>query len=37
MADKPTLNDFLTQKYQAGFTTDIPTDSAPPGLSESIY
>jgi Fe-S cluster assembly protein SufB len=36
MADKPTLDDFLTQKYQAGFTTDIPTDSAPPGLSESI-
>jgi len=30
------LNDLMNQKYTAGFSTDIDSDSAPPGLNEDI-
>ena len=30
------INDLVTRQYDAGFYTDIETDSAPPGLNEDI-
>ena len=30
------INSFIEQKYTAGFSTDIESDSAPAGLNEDI-
>ena len=37
MASQPQdINDFVTQKYEAGFYTDIEQDSVPPGLDPGV-
>ncbi|MFT4583765.1 MAG: Fe-S cluster assembly protein SufB [Gammaproteobacteria bacterium] len=37
MASQPQdINDFITQKYEAGFYTDIEQDSVPPGLDPGV-
>jgi Fe-S cluster assembly protein SufB len=31
-----TIEEFVNQEYKYGFTTNVPTDSIPPGLSEDV-
>ncbi|RKZ95190.1 MAG: Fe-S cluster assembly protein SufB, partial [Gammaproteobacteria bacterium] len=36
MAEQQQIDDVLASDYQAGFVTDIESDSLPPGLSEDV-
>ena len=35
-SDTETLENFTNQEYKYGFTTDIESDSLPPGLDEEV-
>lgn len=36
MSQDPEINKFLDDRYEAGFITDIESDTLPPGLSEDV-
>src|SRR5690625_2204551 len=36
MSQNPEINKFLDDRYEAGFVTNIESDTLPPGLSEDV-